>query len=67
MRGQILDINNLEAFIELENGSLISRPLCEIAGASIGDHVSVSVDNISSPSNHNFSKYIVNPLMHDFF
>ncbi len=67
MRGQILDINNLEAFIELENGTLISRPLCEIAGASIGDYVSVSVDNISSPSNHNFSKYIVNPLMHDFF
>lgn len=67
MRGKVLDINNLEAFIELENGTLISRPLCEIAGASIGDHISVSFDNSSSPSNHNFSNYIINPLMNDFF
>lgn len=62
MRGKVLDINSLEAFVELESGELTSIPISEVTGASIGDYVSISVSNSISPGNHNISRYIANPL-----
>lgn len=63
MQGQIIDINNLEAFIELDNGNLISVPTTQLSGASIGDHICLS--NSISPNNHNLFKHNINPFIND--
>ncbi|MDY6011327.1 hypothetical protein [Clostridium sp.] len=63
MHGQIVDINNLEAFVELDDGNLVSVPTTQLSGASIGDHI--HLNNCISPNNHNLLKYNTNPFMND--
>ncbi len=65
MRGQIIDINGLEAFVELDGGSLVSVPTHQLAGASIGDRIYLT--SSTSPNNHNLSECNINPFMNDFF
>ncbi|MDQ0150215.1 hypothetical protein ACFO6R_04380 [Eubacterium multiforme] len=60
MRGQIIDINNLETFIELEDGRLISIPSYQTNKASIGNYIYISNNISNSPMNHSFGKYTNN-------
>lgn len=65
MHGQIIDINGLEAFVELDGGSLVSVPTHQLAGASVGDRIYLT--NSISPNSHNLSECNVNPFMNNFF
>lgn len=63
MHGQIVDINNLEAFVELDDGNLVLVPTTQLSRASIGD--SIHLNNSISPNNHNLLKYNSNPFLND--
>lgn len=63
MHGQIVDINNLEAFVELDDGNLVLVPTTQLSGASIGDRI--LLNNRISPNNHNLLKYNSNPFLND--
>ena len=60
MRGQIIDINDIEAFIKLEDGRLISIPSYKTNGSSIGKYIYLTDTLSNSPSNHYFCKYTNN-------
>lgn len=63
MHGQIVDINNLEAFVELDDGNLVLVPITQLSGASIGD--SINLNASISPNNHTLLKYNSNPFLND--
>lgn len=67
MHGKIIDINNLEAFIELDDGRLISVPVCQISNPSIGSDIYLTNPAPISPNNHSFYQYVINPLITNYF
>lgn len=65
MRGHIIDINNLEAFIEFDDSSISSVPIFLIGKSSVGDYVDISSSNIKS-SHITLSNYI-NPFLNNLY
>lgn len=66
MKAILIDKNNFDAFVSLEDGTILSLPLGQITSANIGDTLHLSNDTIncinsSSPSNKSVDKLI------DFF
>ena len=66
MKGKIVDYNSSEAFVALEDDSIVILPLTEVNEAlSVGSFVNININNISfNPSNK--SKIIQDKLV-DFF
>lgn len=66
MKGKIVDYNSSEAFVALEDDSIIILPLTEVnESLSVGSFVNININNISfNPSNK--SKIIQDKLV-DFF
>lgn len=66
MKGKIVDYNSSEAFVALEDDSIVILPLTEVNEAlSVGSFVNINVNNISfNPSNKN---KIVQDKLVDFF
>ena len=65
MRGHVIDINNLEAFVEFDNLSIAAVPVFLIGTASIGDSVDISSYNIKS-SHVSLSNYI-SPFLNNIY
>lgn len=66
MKGKIVDYNSSEAFVALEDDSIIILPLTEVNEAlSVGSFVNININNISfNPSNKN---KIIQDKVVDFF
>ncbi len=66
MKGKIVDYNFFEAFVELEDDTIVKIPLNQVSNyLNIGDTINVNSTNISSsPSNR--PKIIQDKLV-DFF
>lgn len=66
MKGKIVDYNSSEAFVALEDDSIVILPLTEVNEAlSVGSFVNINVNNISfNPNNKN---KIVQDKLVDFF
>lgn len=66
MKGKIIDYNSSEAFIALEDDSIIILPLTEVnESLNVGSFVNININNISfNPNNKN--KIIQDKLV-DFF
>lgn len=66
MKGKIVDYNSSEAFIALEDDSIVILPLTEVNEAlSVGSFVNININNISfNPSNKN---KIIQDKIVDFF
>lgn len=66
MKGKIVDYNSSEAFVALEDDSIVILPLTEVNEAlSVGSFVNININNISfNPSNKN---KIVQDKLVDFF
>lgn len=66
MKGKIVDYNSSEAFVALEDDSIIILPLTEVNEAlSVGSFVNININNISfNPSNKN---KIIQDKIVDFF
>lgn len=67
MKAIIIDKTSVDAYISLENGTVISVPLNQISNSNIGNVVHFSNGNIICSRNvPNTSSIIVNKLV-DFF
>lgn len=66
MKGKIVDYNSSEAFVALEDDSIVILPLTEVNEAlSVGSFVNININNISfNPSNKN---KIIQDKIVDFF
>ena len=65
MRGHIIDINNLEAFVEFDDSTIASVPIFLIGKSAIGDYVDISSSNIKS-SHITISNYI-SPFLNNLY
>lgn len=67
MKGKIIDYNSSEAFIALDDDSIISLPLNEVSESlSVGSFVNININNISFTPSNNKIKIIQDKLI-DFF
>lgn len=67
MKAIIIDKTNVDAYISLENGTIISVPLNQVSNLNIGNTVHFSNSNIICSKNvPDTSSIIVNKLV-DFF
>ena len=66
MKGKIVDYNFSEAFVALEDDSIVILPLTEVNEAlSVGSFVNININNISfNPNNKN---EIIQDKLIDFF
>lgn len=66
MKGKVIDYNSSEAFIALDDDSIISFPITEVnESLKVGSFVNININNISfNPNNKN--KIIQDKLI-DFF
>ncbi|AIY84495.1 MAG: hypothetical protein KIB43_12985 [Clostridium baratii] len=65
MRGHIIDINNLEAFVEFDDSTISSVPIFLVGKSSIGDYVDISSSNIKS--SHITSANYISPFLNNLY
>lgn len=51
MKAILLDKNNLDAFVSLEDGTIVSVPLNKLSPCNLGDTVSIPYDSIPCANN----------------
>lgn len=66
MKAILVDRNNTEAFISLDNGTIISIPVSQVSNLSLGDNIHFSKSNtylVTNPCNEGR----INNNLIDFF
>lgn len=66
MKAILVDRNNTEAFISLDNGTIISIPVSQVSNLSLGDNIHFSKSNTYLVTNPCSEGKINNNLI-DFF
>lgn len=67
MKVTIIDMNNIEVFVSLEDGRILSFPANTIENPQIGDTLDFPKSDLSCSSNkHHYPNILVNNLI-DFF
>lgn len=67
MKAILIDRNNTEAFIALEDGSVITIPLSQVSNISIGDNIHFSKNNTYLVNNTSPNVNLGNDKLLDFF
>jgi len=66
MKAILIDKNNFDAFVSLEDGTIISLPLGQVTSVNIGDTLHLSTDTINCINGSAASNKSVDKLI-DFF
>lgn len=66
MKAILIDKNIFDAFVSLEDGTIISLPIGQVISANIGDTLHLSNDTINSINSSSSSNELVDKLI-DFF
>ncbi|MGG7179078.1 hypothetical protein ACQPU1_15960 [Clostridium paraputrificum] len=67
MKGILIDKNNMDGFIALEDGSIVTLPIIQIGNANTGDNVQFSSDNITLTNTIRPNSTLGNDKLIDFF
>ena len=66
MKAILIDKNIFDAFVSLEDGTIISLPIDQVTSANIGDTLHLSHDTINCINSSSSSNKLVDKLI-DFF
>lgn len=66
MKAILIDRNNTEAFVGLEDGTVITIPLSEIQNTHIGDNIHFSKSNTCLNINTSYNNTLINNNFVDF-
>ena len=67
MKVTIVDMNNVEAFLSLEDGRILSVPISAINNSQIGDTLEFPQMNLSCSNNRSHSSTVTANGLIDFF
>ena len=67
MKAILIDRNNTEAFVALEDGSIITLPLNQVKNINIGNNIHFSSHNTNLNTDLSFNPTLINNNFIDFF